>query len=62
MSIPSESLFHHPARDVPAKAVGFREVKMISLFRPRPEAFAWWSPTDPEAVKQQGRAIFHAWK
>jgi tRNA (mo5U34)-methyltransferase len=44
------------------KSVGFREVKTISVFRPRPESMTWWSPNDPAAVREQGRAIFHAWK
>jgi hypothetical protein len=35
---------------------------MVSLFRPRPALVQWWSPNDPAAVKEQGRAIFHAWK
>ena len=42
------------------KSVGFREVKMVSLFRP--ESMGWWSPNDPAAIKEQGRGIFHAWK
>jgi tRNA (mo5U34)-methyltransferase len=44
------------------KSVGFRAVKTVSIFRPRPESMQWWSPNDPAAVKEQGRAIFHAWK
>ena len=44
------------------KSVGFRTVKTVGIFRPRPESMQWWSPNDPDAVKQQGRAIFHAWK
>src|SRR5688572_22739694 len=41
------------------KSVGFRTVKTVSIFRPE-----WipWSSNDPAAVKEQGRAIFHAWK
>jgi tRNA (mo5U34)-methyltransferase len=44
------------------KSVGFRTVKTVRIFRPRPESIQWWSPNDPAAVKEQGRAIFHAWK
>jgi tRNA (mo5U34)-methyltransferase len=51
-----------PAVQGMLKAVGFREVKTVSVFRPRPESMQWWSPKDPDAIKQQGRAIFHAWK
>jgi tRNA (mo5U34)-methyltransferase len=51
-----------PAVEAMLKSVGFRDVKMISIFRPRPESVAWWSPNDPAAIKEQGRAIFHAWK
>jgi tRNA (mo5U34)-methyltransferase len=51
-----------PAVEAMLKSVGFRDVKMVSLFRPRPALVQWWSPNDPAAVKEQGRAIFHAWK
>lgn len=44
------------------RSVGFRAVKTVSIFRPRPESMQWWAPNDPAAVKEQGRAIFHAWK
>ncbi len=42
------------------KSVGFRAVKTVSIFRP--ESIQWWSPDDPAALKEQGRAIFHASK
>ena len=43
------------------RAVGFREVKTISVWRPE-TANPYWAPDDLAAAKQQGRAIFHAWR
>lgn len=43
------------------KAVGFREVKTISVWRPE-WVNNWWAPGNPTAATQQGRAIFHAWR
>ena len=51
-----------PAVKAMLKTVGFREVKTVSIYRPRPETAQWWSPNDAAAIKEQGRAIFHAWK
>jgi tRNA (mo5U34)-methyltransferase len=49
-----------PAVEAMLKSVGFRTVKTISIFRPL--SMHWWSPNDHAALKDQGRAIFHAWK
>jgi tRNA (mo5U34)-methyltransferase len=43
------------------RTVGFREVRTISIWRPE-AGTTHWTPNDLAAAKQQGRAIFHAWR
>ncbi len=43
------------------KTVGFRQVKTLNVWRPEAGS-THWAPDDLAAAKQQGRAIFHAWR
>ena len=43
------------------RTVGFRQVRTLNVWRPE-AGTTHWAPDDLAAAKQQGRAIFHAWR